>query len=149
MNYVIWVIVIIVLFFVARAWFKRREEDDDAIADLVPPPHGTPLETLVWDLVGETHRNEDGTSRQAALAKCTEGTPVTIKYKRGGPGVADDADELTEYGEIGDLRKDALKKLSQLKKHDQRTEAYIRDIKGGTEEHAIRTATLQVYVYKD
>ena len=149
MNIVIWIVALIALLFIARAWFIRHEQDDELIADLVPPPHGEPIETLIWDLVGETKLNDDHTSRQEALAKCTEGTPVTIKYKHGGPGVPDDADVLTEYGEIGDLRKDALEKLKQLKKHHQKTEAYIRDIKGGTEDHAIRSATLQVYVYKE
>ena len=149
MTVAIWIVALIVLFFIAAAWFRRREADDDAIADLLPPPHGEPIETLVWELVGESHLNDDHTSRQDALAKCTEGTPVTLKFKHGGPGVADDVDVLTDHGEIGDLRKDAIEKLSQLRKHHQKTEAYIRDIKGGTEDHAIRTATLQVYVYKE
>ena len=149
MNIVIWIIALVVLFFIARAWFIRHEQDDELIADLVPPPHGEPIETLIWELVGETQLNEDRTSRQEALAKCTEGTPVTIKYKHGGPCVADYADVLTDYGEICDLIKDSLEKLNQLKKHHQKTEAYIRDIKGGTEDHAIRSATLQVYIYKE
>ncbi len=149
MNIVIWVVALIVLFFIARAWFMRHEQDDELIADLVPPPHGESIETLIWDLVGETQSNDDHSSRQAALAKCTEGTPVELKFVHGGPGGVDQADVLTEHGEIGDLRKDAIEKLNQLRRHHQRTEAYIRDIKGGTEEHAIRSATPQVYVYKE
>lgn len=148
MTIVIWIIALVALFFIARAWFLRRESDDNMIADMVPPPNGEPLETLVWSLVGETQLNDDHSSRQAALEKCTEGTPVTIKFTPGGPGGTDRADVMTEYGEIGNLRKDAIEKLSQLHHHHQHTEAYIRDITGGTEEHAIRTATLQVYVYK-
>lgn len=146
MTIVIWIVALVVLIFIARAWLSRR--DDNAIADLVPPPKADPLETLVWDLVGETHRNEDGSSRQDALAKCTEGTPVDLKFKPGGPDGVDDVDVITEHGEIGDLRNDAIEKLNQLRRHNQTTEAYVRDVRGGTEQHAIRTATLQIYVYK-
>jgi hypothetical protein len=56
---------------------------------------------------------------------------------------------LTEFGEIGNLRKDAVEKLHQLKRHHQKVDAYIRDLEGGTEEIRIRSANLQVYVYKD
>ena len=149
MNIIIWIIALTALFFIARAWFLRHEEDDEAIADLVPPPHGEPIETLDWPVVGETQRNDDHSSRQSALAKCTEGTPVQIKFTPGGPGGTDQADVMTEYGEIGNLRNDAIEKLSQVHHHHQRTDVYIRDITGGNEEHAIRSATLQVYVYKD
>lgn len=149
MTIAIWIVALVVLFFVASAWFLRHEEDDETIADFVPPPHGGPIETLIWPLVGETQLNDDHSSRQTALTKCTEGTPVEIKFTPGGPGGVDRADVLCERGGVGTLRKDAIDKLNKLRHHHQKTEAYIRNITGRTEEHAIRSATLQAYVYKD
>lgn len=149
MSIAVWVIALIVLFFVARAWYRNQEEDHGATADLIPPPKGEAIETLIWPVVGETQMNDDHSSRQEAIAKCGEGMHVDIEFVGGGPGGTDTARVITEFGEIGNLRKDAIEKLHQLKKHHQKIDAYIRDLEGGTEENRIRSATLQVYVYKD
>lgn len=149
MSLVVWIIALIALFFIARAWLIHRDEDDDAMADLVPPPHGEALEKLVWPVIGETQLNDDHSSRQEAIAQSVEGEPVRIDFTDGGPGGTPRARVLTNHGEIGNLRKDALEKLKQLKKHDQHVEAFIRELEGGTEENRIRSVTLQIYVYKD
>ena len=98
MTIVIWVVALVALFFVARAWFQRHELDDNSIADLVPPPHGEPIETLHWPLVGETQLDNGHSSRQVALGKCTEGTLVEIKSTPGGAGGVDRAGVLSEHG---------------------------------------------------
>jgi len=149
MSVVIWIVALVALFFIAKAWFRGHEEDYGATADILPPPKGEALETLIWPVVGETQMNDDHTSRQEAIAKCAEGMPVQVKFIPGGPGGVDSARVITEFGEIGNLRKDAIEKLHQLKKHHQKVDAYIRDLEGGDEHGRIRSATLQVYVYKD
>ena len=148
MSLLVWVIALIALFFIVRAWLRHRQEGDGALADIDPPPHGNPIETLVWPVVGETQLNDDHSSRQNALAKCGEGLAVEIKFIDGGPGWVDSARVITEHGEIGNLRKDAVEKLHQLKRHHQKVEARIRKLEGGSEENSISSATLQVYVYK-
>ena len=148
MSLLVWGIALVALFFIARLWLQSREDDDDELADLVPPPHGEPLETLVWPVVGESHRNEDGSSRQEAIAKSAEGMPVEIDYISGGDSGAGSARVLTEHGQIGTLRNDAVEKLRQLKKHHHKVEAYIRELEGGDDEGRIRSASLQIYVYK-
>jgi hypothetical protein len=148
MSIIVWVVALVALFFIARAWLSSRD-DDERIADLVPPPHGTPLETLVWPVVGETQLNDDHSSRQQALAQCSEGMPVEIEFHDGGQGASGTARVKTRFGEIGTLRNDALTKLHELAKQHKRFEAYIRELEGGTEEHAIRSATLQIYVYDE
>ena len=52
MNLLVWGIALVALFFIARVWLQSREDDNDELVDLVPPPHGEPLETLVWPVVG-------------------------------------------------------------------------------------------------
>ncbi len=148
MSLLVWGVALVALFFIARLWLQSREDDDDELADLVPPPHGEPLETLVWPVVGETQLNEDGSSRQEAIAKSAEGMPVEIEYSSGGVSGAGSARVMTEYGQIGTLRNDAVEKLHQLKKHHHKVEAYIRELDGGDDEGRIRSASLQVYVYK-
>lgn len=149
MSLAVWVVALVALFFIARAWFAHRDQDDEALADLVPPPHGEAIEQLVWPVIGETQLNDDHSSRQEAIAKCVEGEPVKIDFKGGGPGGVPSARVVSDHGEIGNLRKDALEKMRQLKKHGQHVEAFIRELEGGTEENRIRSATLQIYVYKD
>lgn len=149
MSIAVWIVALIALFFIARAWLKHHDQDDDALADLVPPPHGEAIEQLTWPVVGETQLNDDHSSRQEAVAKCAEGDPVEIDFTGGGPGGVPRARVLSGHGEIGNLRQDALEKLGQLKKHHQHVEAFIRELEGGTEENRIRSATLQIYVYKD
>jgi hypothetical protein len=149
MSLIVWIIALVVLFFIARAWLQRRAEDDGRIAGLVPPPHSDTIEVLEWPVVGETQMNADHTSRQQALAQCVEGMPVDIDFHHGGPGAASTARVITEHGEIGTLRKDAIDKMDQLRRHHQKVEAFILSLEGGTEEHRIRSATLQIYVYKD
>lgn len=149
MSLLVSIVALIVLFFIARAWLRGHEEDHGAMADLMPPPKGDAIEELIWPVVGETQLNDDHSSRQEAIAKCGEGMPVQIEFVDGGPGGADSARVLTEFGEIGNLRKDAVEKLYQLKRHHQKVDAYIRDLEGGTEKNRIRSAMPQVYVYKD
>jgi len=93
MTIVIWIVVL-----AARAWFQRQELDDNFIADLVSSPHGEPIETLHWPLVGETQLNDDHSSRQVALGKCTEGTLVEIKFTPCGAGGVDRAGVLSVHG---------------------------------------------------
>lgn len=148
MSLLVWGIALVALFLIARMWLQSRDENDDELADLVPPPHGEPLETLVWPVVAETQLNDDGTSRQEAIAKSAEGMPVEIEYIGGGVSGAGSARVLTEHGQIGTLRNDAIEKLHELKKHHHKVEAYIRELEGGDDEGRIRSASLQVYVYK-
>ena len=98
MTIVVRIVALVALFFVVRAWFQRHELDDNAIADLVPSPHGEAIETLHWPLVGKTQLNDDHSSRQVALGKCTEGAPVEIKFTPGGAGGVGRADVLSEHG---------------------------------------------------
>lgn len=149
MAILVWVAALIALFFIARAWFKHHDQDDDALADLAPPPHPGVIEQLVWPVIGETQLNDDHSSRQEAIAKSAEGDPVTIEFTSGGPGGTSSARVMSRHGEIGNLRNDALEKLEQLKRHQQHVEAFIRELDGGTEDNRIRSATIQVYVYKD
>lgn len=149
MSIVVWVVALVALFLIARAWLIHHDQDDDALADLVPPPHGDTIEQLTWPVIGETQLNDDHSSRQEAIAKCAEGDPVKIDFNSGGPGGVPRARVLSDHGEIGNLRKDALEKLRQFKKHHQHVEAFIRELDGGTEENRIRSVTLQIYVYKD
>lgn len=146
MSILVWVVALVALFFIARTWLQSRN-DDERIADLVPSPNGTPLETLVWPVVGETQLNDDHTSRQQALAQCVEGMPVEVDFHGGGQGAAGTAKVMTRFGEIGTLRNDALEKLKELKRAHKRIEVYIRDLEGGTDESRIRSASLQAYVY--
>ncbi|MBT4740851.1 MAG: hypothetical protein HN793_06365 [Rhodospirillaceae bacterium] len=149
MSLLVWVIALLALFFIARAWLRHREENESVLSEALAPPHGDTIEELVWPVVGETQLNDDHSSRQEAIAKCREGTHVTIEFVDGGPGGVDSARVTTEHGEIGNLRKDAIEKLHQIKRHHQRVDAYIGDLDGGNEEGRIRSATLVVYVYKD
>jgi len=149
MSLVVWIIALIVLYFIARAWLRHRADDDRALAEALAPPHGDAIEELTWPVVGETQMNDDHSSRQEAIAKCNEGAHVTIEFVDGGPGGVDSARVITEFGEIGNLRNDAIEKLHQLKKHHQKVDAYISELEGGNEDNRIRSASLIVYVYKD
>lgn len=149
MSLLVWVIALVALYFIARAWLRHREQDESALAEALAPPHGDTIEELVWPVVGETQLNYDHSSRQEAIAKCSEGTHVTIEFIDGGQGGSDSARVITEHGEIGNLRKDAIEKLHQIKRHHQHVDAYIQDLEGGDEDNRIRSATLIVYVYKD
>ncbi|NKB45252.1 MAG: hypothetical protein GKS03_13350 [Alphaproteobacteria bacterium] len=149
MSLLVWVVALGALFFIARAWLRHREDDENVLAEALAPPHDGAIEELVWPVVGETQLNDDRSSRQEAIAQCSEGTHVTIEFIDGGPGGVDTARVITEFGEIGNLRKDAIEKLHQLKRHHQKVDAYIGELEGGGESGRIRSATLQVYVYKD
>lgn len=89
-------------------------------------------EYVELEVVGESFDNEDGTSRQAILARCQEGDYIELrrqpknKYDKNAIGV------FTELGQIGHVSRELAKGLAPIMNRGVTFEGRIKRILGGT-----------------
>jgi hypothetical protein len=122
----------------------ERIKDDDKKEAEASLPHVRHFYTKV---VGVTHDNGDGSSRQSIIARCTRFQGLVLEHQENNPYDANAIKVCTREGEqIGFLSMELAKDICWKMGHGFRTAAMVAGITGGTAEHPTKGMNILVIV---
>ena len=85
----------------------------------------------VFDVVGESHHNRNGTSRQDILAKCNPGDPVRLLHEANNPADPNAVAVNTAYGMVGYLKREDAAEVAPLLDAGLAPDCCIYELRGG------------------
>lgn len=130
---------------------EPEKDDDDQPVTLSPlPERPGALEAFPCAVVGESHRNRDGSSRQEIIRQfVTVGQPVTLRREPDNPHDRNAVAVLCSGQQVGYLSRDMAARLAeQLDDQAFRVEVRVLGVYGGTRNKPSRGVTLDVGIYE-
>ena len=113
------------------------------------PDEPEPIRDFYTKVVGVSHRNSDGSSRQRALKGCRQGMALQLIPEPNNPYDSDAIAVMTEAGnQIGYIASDTASKLRHYIEKGFRFQVKVKDITGGTREKPTFGCNLVVKIFE-